>query len=1008
LQALAASHSGLRLPNLLKAITARQEELYKRTGSRPKINVKLNELKTARARIAEASLKPRTYYLAEHEVAEAQEKLKAVKDQLGEARRRHAGLVRLEQALPALSQQRNLRTEIDAITAEGVCAPDDIVEALPHLRSARPAVQARLELARKKRATVEQQLSEIDVDELLLEHGDAIDGLSQDRKTVHEALKRRGLSAHEVSGIRKAAERLLQEVHPGASLDDTSLFRLPGSFRDRARKLHERRITAANLLRQAQEAVKVRQNKKEQADKAISGLPPVEDASLLRAAHGAVPPDLLSSIVAAQDAEKRALNRCRLLLNDLKLADFDPEHVVRLPLPTRQQVEEANDKAKDLAADRRDLTKEQRRIAAELADHEQDLARILAHDPPPTPAELSSARRRRDELISRLPADPDLSQSALDAVAEADRLADSMIRHSEKVAERTRLETGIAKQIEQRDRLSQQLHDLDQAAELLDREWAALWEHYPVKAPARGAAAQIFEKVEQLRSAVSELQDSRVSLASRQQQAKEHVERLRSLLREPRSSDMIHLGGATILSELPELLEIAAARLAEHEQAVQKRTALETQAEAEAAELESALAQQAQCEKELREVTGEWDLLLGQAMLPTGHDTEAGLADLDRLAEVADKVKAADDLEHKARQDDHRIAEFQARLRSTADACRITLPDEPAQWSLAVDSLHKKLTQHRAAAQRRAQLETSRRELDENIASFKAELKEIDVRLAEFVTRTGVAGDAGLEPAVDRAERLKTARAELRTISAALPQGEELRDLVRQAEGITAEQIRTELEQLEGRLEELEGQDSHWTSQLATRKANLDRLDGSAEAAQASAEAAMIAADLVSKTEEYLRLELARHYIHTCMDEYRDNDQAPVLRRASTAFRKLTLDSFTGLELSDDENPAILAQRPDGALLTADRLSEGTRDQLYLALRLASLERHADNGLALPLAVDDVFMTFDNERTAAGLHVLHDLTDRFQVIVFTHHEHLVEIATAELPPTRVHIHQLPR
>jgi uncharacterized protein YhaN len=144
------------------------------------------------------------------------------------------------------------------------------------------------------------------------------------------------------------------------------------------------------------------------------------------------------------------------------------------------------------------------------------------------------------------------------------------------------------------------------------------------------------------------------------------------------------------------------------------------------------------------------------------------------------------------------------------------------------------------------------------------------------------------------------------------------------------------------------------------------------------------------------------------MEEYRQAQQDPVLTRASRLFEHLTLGGYGGLELDEDGDSAIVLARRGSELLTADRLSEGTRDQLYLALRLASLERYAEEDRALPFIVDDIFMTFDDQRTRAALGVLDKMSDRFQTIVFTHHDHLAELAQAELPRDRVHVHRLPR
>jgi uncharacterized protein YhaN len=77
-------------------------------------------------------------------------------------------------------------------------------------------------------------------------------------------------------------------------------------------------------------------------------------------------------------------------------------------------------------------------------------------------------------------------------------------------------------------------------------------------------------------------------------------------------------------------------------------------------------------------------------------------------------------------------------------------------------------------------------------------------------------------------------------------------------------------------------------------------------------------------------------------------------------------------------------------------MSTGTADQLYLALRVASIEDYLDRADALPFVADDLFINFDNDRAAAGFKVLGQLARKTQILFFTHHRHLVEIAQATL------------
>ena len=92
--------------------------------------------------------------------------------------------------------------------------------------------------------------------------------------------------------------------------------------------------------------------------------------------------------------------------------------------------------------------------------------------------------------------------------------------------------------------------------------------------------------------------------------------------------------------------------------------------------------------------------------------------------------------------------------------------------------------------------------------------------------------------------------------------------------------------------------------------------------------------------------------------------------------------------------------------VTVDGMSDGTADQLYLSLRLASLEQYLEHNEPLPFVVDDILLRFDDERSLATLTVLSELSRKTQVIFFTHHRHLVELVEARSPDLAIAQHTL--
>ena len=188
-------------------------------------------------------------------------------------------------------------------------------------------------------------------------------------------------------------------------------------------------------------------------------------------------------------------------------------------------------------------------------------------------------------------------------------------------------------------------------------------------------------------------------------------------------------------------------------------------------------------------------------------------------------------------------------------------------------------------------------------------------------------------------------------------------------------------------------------------------MDLGGAAAEAADRAQGLLAELGSDVEEYARLRLASAVLNRTIERYREKNQGPVLERASRLFAKLTVGSFAGLRADYNEQgePVLVGVRAAGGKpVGVGAMSDGTADQLYLALRLASLETYLDEKEPVPFIVDDILIKFDNERSAATLEALAELSRRTQVIFFTHHEHLLELAQRRLAPGDFFVHRLPR
>ena len=104
-----------------------------------------------------------------------------------------------------------------------------------------------------------------------------------------------------------------------------------------------------------------------------------------------------------------------------------------------------------------------------------------------------------------------------------------------------------------------------------------------------------------------------------------------------------------------------------------------------------------------------------------------------------------------------------------------------------------------------------------------------------------------------------------------------------------------------------------------------------------------------------------------------------ISKRAQGLFGKLTGDRYDRLTLGLDMSIQA-GTSEEGSLRAASNRSDGTIDQLYLALRLAVAEELTPDA---PLILDDAFVRFDDTRLAVAMDILREYAQTKQVILFT-------------------------
>ncbi|WP_431285648.1 AAA family ATPase [Humitalea sp. 24SJ18S-53] len=1005
---LLAGSGLLNLHGVLKTIDDQAKALFGDGRGRRRLSESLDQFQEARKAAEERAVPPRAW----QEQEDARTKAVAELEQV-QARIRTLGIEanRLERYRRVAPIRAALAIERDhlAKVADAPALPPDAAarraHALAELR------QSRLDHAREADA-VEQLTGKRDAlvpDAAILAAQDAIDALDRRRAIAEQAAQDlpEVLAQSDRHRIRVVAA--LTDLPPGLSPEAAVEVVPAAGKRQRVQRLITRHSELATRAEAARHALAGARRKHDQAQLALAAasLPPAprllrQTVNELRA-EGRLDDEIAKAAIALREAQ--AASAAALATLAFWQGDLATLRACRLPLPAEST----------LAASRLDAAADLRAKAAEaLSQHEAEtlerqaeLSRLSAGETMPTPAAITAARSRRDEVWRHIrktldgappDAEVDVSPATLPAAFEglrdaADRLADRRAEEAQRVSDYLACEARLASLHARQPLLTQAQAESEGNHAAAQEAWRALWA--PSGVAAHPAAVleewcRARERVLARADAADDIRRGQDELLGRRHRT---IAALTSLV--PTVAEASTVGAALRLAETAcAAEEAAAAAYAELDKAVMR--ALAPLAEVAAAEGQAAAALeawQADWEEALRALNLSDRLMVEEAHL--------ALAAWGQIAEVAEAWRS-----DQARVTNMRraIADFEAEVRSL----QVNLTEEDGRGlpSLVAASLARRLADARQATATTA-------ELDELIVTHRAAgedaLRRITTAGEELAQLCGLAGavdDAGLALAIDRAQQREAALAGIARLTV---------DLARQADGrdeaaLDAEyagvetdaavarldDIRDEITRLGEKREALSATRTLAEQQLAAMFAGRDAASKAQEAADALAAAR-------GHAEHYARLHVARELLRAGIERFRRDRQGPLLRAAGAHFALLTGGRYRRLGADEDAPGQVTlhAVREDQTECPMEALSEGTRDQFYLALRIAGIEAHVAQGTPLPFIADDLLVNFDDRRAAAAISLLAQLGRSTQTILFTHHAHIAALA-AEHPGVAVH------
>ncbi|WP_158933210.1 AAA family ATPase [Acidisphaera sp. S103] len=1017
-QALASGAGEIRdLPAIRKRLQETRDGLAprRRVAGRP-FYVGLDQYVEARRRKDQSLLKPEQW-----------EKLRRDRDAQEERQveyNRNAGLASAEIAmLERVRRVRPLLAVIDSAAQwlrENSDAP--VID---------PGLAARLSAAREQVAIAEdraqrhqeaagrltEQLAGVLVDEGVLAEADEIDRLATDSGAARKSQADLPSVKAQADAAATAIEGFLRELGRDLPVQRAAEAVPPRAAINRVRRLINDYQTRKRDEQPGPATIQERTRERDKAREQLEALLAPGDLSGLEALVKEVRADGDPVRKANDAAGQAATDKVALTTAMAKVPGWSGDAIALaalapLPIEAYERQAALTEQACSAAATHHATL---HTLEAEREAAQKVLNRLVGPAPLPDEAALSRARAYRDEgwqLIYRraFTADPPTSQEerafakslALPlayerAVTDADDFADRRVHETTLVERAHAAQAKLAEAETKLQKAADQYQSSKESSAAADAAWIQLCAIFPLgPAPGLGDVRQFLKAREDAidaRHTVLKAEAASAALKASHSVWAAHLAELLEVAGQP---------------GLPDLLMAADRKLAQARQVETTRAALESQQKRAEADLADAERAHQQAIQALATWQAEWARATTDLGRPVAEDPAVMDDVLQVFSELDGKQKehasAAVRVEGMER-DIERFARDAAAM-----AARVPGGSESTDPFLIVTTLQRRAQEERQVQTRRDSLSQQAQETakqcelaEQQLADRKSALRAI---LLLIGAETVEAAEVRLALAAERARQ-----------TAALASAEE--KLLEAGDSYSLEALRQEVgavlvEDLPARLDDARQRLGHAQQAAQEAAAAVARLAMEMQQAEIATGATDAAADqqaavaTMGRTlEEALVCHVAAELLEQAIASAAQDAEPEMLRRISARFSSLTNGEYTRVlteETDQNQTRLSLVQRDfPGERQLIRELSEGTRDQLYLALRLAAIEDYAD--APLPFIGDDILQTFDDARALAALRVLQDVSHSVQVILLTHHRHLLDLAAA-LPAGSVHKHYL--
>ncbi|WP_158222505.1 YhaN family protein [Rhodopirellula sp. MGV] len=1030
-----------KLRAILAQLESDERELFAARARRTIINGALSELDEKRTEMKGLQTLPASYNGLCESIEQAEQQASQIGSQIAETRQELLCNQAYEEARKIVPLWRHALERLGELAATPML--DDEFTARRREASANhDALQKSAnELQSELSGSIERQKSLV-LDQSILEHADQVVTLFQSAASRQSASVERsglvGVVQDQQRQLRQTLAELDVVVAEADLFDSTSDSAVDEAiaglqFSDSAHARITELASESEVLRQqeqvASEQVQTLKRELDDVTEELEQLTLPADPQLLEQVLGEIGPprEFLSNRDQARESHESLRRDCEQLLQQLGIAQKTLESVASLNVPSTNQIEQFEQSFGTLDRTLDQIKTEQSKQTKRRQKLESDLATLQTEHDLPSEQSLVDAREHRDQMLDQwIAASTDeqrlqAAQNTRKGIRASDQIVDALRLHQQKVIKADAIRSELVQLQDSMKQLDVELTStLAEHAETT-KGWESLWQDEGIAPGTTNEMRQWIARYQSLVERIGSLAQSQSQLDRFDEKQSRMTERLGNAVKLAWSQRNVSSGSEDAsrpdLGDLPleSLHDLATGLRSELNRALLRHNQLLEKKNELTSTLPAAQTKHEFCRNRRQEWDEAWKLATSKIIREENATPAVINARIKRINDLLQLKRDRDSTLQRIRTLDRDQQTYEQQVNSMLELTEHPRQDRDQAAELA-RSLYERLQQAQASQQEHKRVAESVHSLQNKLTKLNENLQSASSVLDQLRREAGV-------DTVDELPMVERSAAEKRRVQQEFENAK--RQLVMLAgktdpeafathvESLDQGELSEKLESLQTELKRLSTQRTEIEQQIGGLKQDRRRIDGSDRAASLNQDVQMILGRISHHAERWAKLRIASMVMRQAIDHYRRANESPVLKIACDAFSKLTLGRYSGLrpEYDDKDRWALVGVRTgsDGSEQTVpvELMSDGTRDSVFLAMRLASIEHQLSSGRTFPVIVDDCLIQLDDARAAAGLKLFSELSTKTQVLMFTHHEHVLELANDVLDQDAYHPHRLP-